>query len=76
MTRHQKLNSCRVMNNPGGNSVHTAEPSCHLSIENKYLHAFVKNQLATAKKSQYRTLIFDLMRNLYIYNACIYIYSI
>ena len=24
----------------------------------------------------YCTLIFDLMRNLYIYNACIYIYSI
>ena len=23
----------------------------------------------------YRTLIFDLMRNLYIYNACIYIHS-
>ena len=24
----------------------------------------------------YRTLVFDLMRNLYIYNTCIYIFSI
>ena len=27
-------------------------------------------------RSHYSTLIFDLTRNLYIYNACIYIYSI
>ena len=42
----------------------------HLDINNLSIVHYLGSPLG------YCTLIFDLMRNLYLYNACIYIYSI